>query len=99
MSLNQALAEYRQALARCPWIERYPILIAGSIPSHLGGEFRLLDEEGWELPLRGLPQNLWKLVAVSGGAPLTIFGEWDGCGLRPMTAWPESGAVILESAA
>ena len=66
---------------------------------HDGDAFRLLDEEGRELPLRGLPQNLWKLVAVSGGAPLAIFGEWDGSGLRPMTAWSERGAVILESAA
>ena len=98
MSLDQAHAEYRQALSRCPWTERYPMLIAGSIPRHLGGDFRLLDEEGRELPLRGSPQSLWKLVAVSGGRPLAVFGEWDGCGLRPVTTWSESGTVILESA-
>jgi len=99
MSLHQAHAEYRQALARCPWIERYPMSIAGSTPRHWGGEFGLLDGEGRELPLRGLPQSSWKLAAVSGGRPLAVFGEWDGCGLRPMSAWAESGAVILESTA
>jgi len=98
MSLDQAHAEYRQALSRCPWIGRHPMLIAGSIPRPFGGDFRLLDEEGRELPLRGSPQSLWKLVAVSGGRPLAVFGEWDGCGLRPVTTWSESGTVILESA-
>jgi hypothetical protein len=99
VSLSHAHAQYRQALARCPWIERHPMLIDGSIPGHLSGEFRLLDEEGRELLLRGLPQSLWKLVVVSGGRPLAVFGEWDGCGLRPMTAWSKSGLVILETAA
>ena len=98
ISLDQAHAEYRQALSRCPWIGRYPMLIAGSIPRPLGGDFRLLDEEGRELPLHAWPQSLWKLVVVSGGRPLAVFGEWDGCGLRPMTAWSERGAIILESA-
>jgi hypothetical protein len=29
----------------------------------------------------------WQLLAESGGAPLSVFGEWDGEALRPLSAW------------
>ncbi|QJX48718.1 SWIM zinc finger family protein [Hymenobacter taeanensis] len=30
----------------------------------------------------------WQLRAVSGGYPLTVFGEWTGAALRPLAHWP-----------
>ncbi|RSK49968.1 SWIM zinc finger family protein [Hymenobacter rigui] len=30
----------------------------------------------------------WELRALSGGQPLTVFGEWTGRGLRPLGSWP-----------
>lgn len=29
----------------------------------------------------------WQLGALSGGHPLSIFGEWLGERLRPLSAW------------
>ena len=31
----------------------------------------------------------WVLLAESGGGPLTVFGEWDGETLRPLSAWTD----------
>ncbi len=31
--------------------------------------------------------DAWRLLALSGGMPLRVFGEWDGVCLRPLTAW------------
>ncbi len=98
-SLDQAHRQYRRALSRCPWLQQYPMLIGGAVPETGPSAFWLRDEEGRALPLRGAAQSLWKLPALSGGAPLAIFGEWDGSGLRPLTAWPATGPTILESAA
>jgi hypothetical protein len=98
-SLSDAHRQYRQALSRCPWMQRHAMIISGAIPIHYDGTFWLRDDTGRGLPLRGTPQSLWKLVAIAGGTPLAIFGEWDGDGLRPLTVWAESGGVVLESAA
>jgi hypothetical protein len=29
----------------------------------------------------------WSLVAAAGGSAITLFGEWDGESLRPLSAW------------
>lgn len=58
--------------------------------------WQLIDAEGGEaLPVAPAALNrpaLWKLVAVSGGEPVTVFGECGHRGFDPLAAWP-SGAV------
>lgn len=98
VSLSHAHDRYRQALARCPWIRMYPMLVSDAVPTRGSAGFRLRDGEDRELPLFGPRTCLWKLVAIAGGAPTAVFGEWDGYALRPMTAWPESGPILVESA-
>lgn len=39
--------------------------------------------------------DAWRLLALSGGMPLRVFGEWDGECLRPLTAWFADGATLL----
>lgn len=34
--------------------------------------------------------GLWKLVAISGGAPVTVFGECGHRGFDPLAAWADS---------
>jgi hypothetical protein len=29
----------------------------------------------------------WMLHAIGGGHPVTLFGEWDGCTLTPLSVW------------
>ena len=37
----------------------------------------------------------WKLLAVSAGDPVTVAGEWNRAGFRPMTCWHGDRPVIL----
>lgn len=39
--------------------------------------------------------DAWRLLALSGGMPLRVFGEWDGECLRPLTAWLANGSTVL----
>ena len=41
---------------------------------------------GERLPLRIGADALWPLLALGGGRPLALFGEWDGQALRPLAA-------------
>ncbi len=39
--------------------------------------------------------SLWTLLAVSGGHPVTVAGEWHAETLLPLTVWHHDGAVPL----
>jgi hypothetical protein len=39
--------------------------------------------------------DLWKLLAVSAGDPVTVAGEWNRAGFKPMTCWHGDRPVIL----
>jgi hypothetical protein len=46
----------------------------------------LRDEKGKSVPLSRRFTAAWPLFAVSGGLPVTVFGEWDGHALLPLSA-------------
>jgi hypothetical protein len=74
---------YAERLGRNPWLERLPVAIRQVVP-HRGREdgWWLSDADGQRVPLSG-PHG-WQLLALSGGAPIDVFGEWDGFGLWPL---------------
>jgi hypothetical protein len=89
------LCEHAAALSRDPWLERWPAVLADVRPARddAGGPC-LVDADGDALPLR--TTDVWRLLAVSGGRPLTVSGEWSPRGLVPLSAWQEEeGAVVL----
>jgi hypothetical protein len=90
-----AIAEIADRDARSPWIELHPMLLRGAIPTS-GSPWRIRDAASRCLPLSGHFRDRLRLLGVSGGAPVPLFGEWDGTSLRPVTVWGESGAVSLQ---
>lgn len=64
MTIEEAFAAHGDALARDPWLDRWPVLLR-SVVACEGG---LRDAAGRLLPLRGLAAD-WRLVALSGGRP------------------------------
>ncbi|GLW64250.1 hypothetical protein Arub01_24940 [Actinomadura rubrobrunea] len=94
-SIRGFLDEHAAALARDPWVDRWPVTLAAVRLARSGdGVLHVMDEAGDALPLR--PTDPWRLLAVSGGHPFTFAGEWTPRGLRPLAAWHEDeGMVIL----
>jgi len=82
-SVDDFLAEVAQTTAALPWTGLLPCALRGVVPLRTAdGAWWVRDGAGHGLRLRrGAP---WSLLAVSGGAPLDVFGEWDGSRLRPL---------------
>jgi len=82
------------ALGANPWLDRWPVALAGAVPVRRGGRWHLADDAG---ALMALPagEDPWRLIALSGGAPVDVFGEYDGENLWPLTVVAEERAVIL----
>jgi hypothetical protein len=89
-TLEQVLEALATTLAANPWQWPQPLLYHGGIPCRTGAAWALQTAEQRQLPLTVSDANGWLLLAESGGQPLTVFGEWDGETLRPLSAWTDS---------
>lgn len=93
--LLAATGAYAETLARLPWLERFPMALHGVTPEPAGGRWLVRDRAGHVLPLAPSFAQGWRLLALSGGHPVILFGEWDGRALLPLTVWGEEGLRIL----
>jgi hypothetical protein len=82
-----ALVAYSKALSKNPWLMRFPVLLEDIAAQWTQQEtLLLLDKNGQEIPLVPLhPPLQWKILALSGGHPITLMGEWDGRAFRPLS--------------
>ncbi|MFH9400136.1 SWIM zinc finger family protein [Streptomyces sp. NPDC017638] len=95
----EAAARYGEALRDDPWLESVPVTLDRVIPVPNGDRWQLADADtDTSLPLTGSARarpGLWRLVALSGGAPVTVFGEAGHRGFTPLTAWPaDAGEAV-----
>lgn len=92
VTTSRAAVRYGEALRADPWLDAVPVTLARVVPVPDGDHWQLADAEGdTALPLSapaGSRPGLWRLVALSGGAPVRVFGEFGHRGFTPLTAWP-----------
>ncbi|MEU3347436.1 SWIM zinc finger family protein [Streptomyces sp. NPDC006700] len=95
----EAAARYGSALRDDPWLESVPVTLRGVVPVPDGESWQLADAaSGSALPVTRAARTrpgLWRLVALSGGAPVTVFGECGHRGFTPLTAWPQDEGEIV----
>jgi len=93
--LDSFLREYARALSQTPWMQTYPALLANVSPFLTdAGDIQLADAAGNSISLRP-GHEAWKLLALGGGDPLLVFGEWDGHDLLPLMALAQHRVVRL----
>ena len=93
-AVGPALASYGDALAHDPWLDAWPVLLSGVVPIPAPTGWQLADANGADaLPLaaRATP---WRLAAISGGHPVTVFGELGHRGFQPLTAWGRDAVAL-----
>jgi hypothetical protein len=78
-----------EAFAANPWLERVPFALSAVTPTQRPYGWIVRDEAGHGLPLDIVEGKAWTLIALAGGRPAGIAGEWDGERLRPLSIWSE----------
>ena len=89
---EDALATAAAAIAANPWLDEWPVALAAAVPD--SREWTLSAPDG-SLPLGGAEQARWRLLALSGGRPVSVFGLWNGDALVPLAAADGSRTVPL----
>src|SRR5439155_12387236 len=74
-------------LARNPWIERFPMLLQNVVPQRQNTGWAIRDDAGHVLPIKPEFDKNWGLLALSGGHPVSIFGDWDGQHFMPLSVF------------
>lgn len=96
--LDTAERAWSQALTADPWCTAAPVVVDGlvPVPGPGGGEdgWSVVGVDAGSLPLVPSPR-LWRLLAVSGGRPVTVVGDRGPAGLDALAAWDGTGLVAL----
>jgi hypothetical protein len=85
VSVSGALADYSQALVADPWTASWPVLLDAVAPVRQAGRWLLRETDAAALPLARAVGDPWRLLAVSGGEPVTVAGEWAVDGFTPLS--------------
>lgn len=91
-----ALAADALALAASPWLAQTPVCLGGVVPVVDGERWLVVDGQGDGLLLGGAA---WDLLALSGGHPVVVVGEWDGHRLSPLSCLADGHLCPLGGAA
>lgn len=83
-SVEAFLAHVAAALARQPWQDRFLCVLRAVTPIYDSAKaaWWVSDDTGAALPLAA--SDHWLLLAISGGRPVALAGEWDGAALLPL---------------
>jgi hypothetical protein len=84
---------YAMAIGDNPWLARFPAFLMQVTPVSEEGKLLLTDTNQQTIPARLQEDFDWKLLAISGGHPISVFGEWDGERLSIMSAMVEDRFV------
>lgn len=89
-SIRAALDRAARWLAGNPWLSRIPVALAGVtvVPDVV------VDAEGATLTLAP-DTDVWQVLALTGGHPANLFGEWIGERLHPLAVEVDGKLVAL----
>ncbi len=93
-SWEGALAGVAALMAADPWADLLPVAVravtvlppGGPASSGRAGTWLLRDATGRAVPIASTAEVRWRLLALSGGSPVDVAGEWDGFAFRPQAA-------------
>jgi hypothetical protein len=90
------LETYANALAAQPFLERLPVLLGGLVPDEADHGI-VRDAQDRRIALHPSFRHPLHLLALSGGHPLTVCGEWDGRMLLPLSVQYEGRLYNIDS--
>lgn len=94
--LSKFQKQFAVAVAKNPWIRAFPCSLRDMRLITSQEDIFIRDKEGTIIPIAHKSQDkTWSLIAVSGGAPISLFGEWSGYDFTPLSYSNPEGVSLL----
>ena len=93
--VEDALGAVAAAVASNPWLDEWPVVLREAVPDGRSDGAWTASAFDGALPLGGSERARWRLLAVSGGRPVSLFGLWNGEVLKPLAAGDGTRTVAL----
>jgi len=90
------LKEYAEAIGVNPWLLVFPAILEEVIPIYQKEAFFLIDKNKKMLPLKTDENRVWSMIALSGGRPITVFGQWEKQVFEPLSAILADQFILLK---
>ncbi len=94
-TLKEFFEGYSKAISKNPWIMDFPCLLEQIRPIIKNGKLSLVDKKKKYIPALNKGNIGWKLIALSGGHPITVFGEWSGEIFVPLSVISGQSVIAL----
>lgn len=95
VDFNAFQLQYAKMIAANPWISITPALLEDVIPIYEEDTFILIDIVGKKIAVDMKAHSPWKLLAISGGHPICLFGEWKNQIFTPLSSLAGNRLIIL----
>ncbi|MFF2088762.1 DUF5691 domain-containing protein [Nocardia sp. NPDC058176] len=95
-TIDAALEAYATALSSDPWLRAWPALLTEVVPVLDEHGWQLVDADGTALPLAAGVRP-WRLIAIAGGHPVTVTGDWRADGFDPVSVFSAGEVSDLET--
>ncbi|MGB7338048.1 MAG: SWIM zinc finger family protein [Phototrophicaceae bacterium] len=95
-TILENIENYAHALSENPWILQFPFILDQVIPVNYDNQWILREVDGTYLPIAEQFNERWSLLALSGGHPIQVSGEWDGSYFYPTGAMANNRYVDFE---
>ncbi len=93
--IEECFAVYRLQKGKNPWMMDHPMALNQMIPKNHEGKLYLTDAKGKGVPVLEKDMSHWKIMALSGGHPIDVFGEWTGEALLPLSILTQDRFIAL----
>jgi hypothetical protein len=94
-SWNEVLSLAGASYAINPWTTHMPVIINEVTPVFMANQTILKDQHGDAITVSHRFENIWKLMSVSGGKPISVFAIGRELSFEPMSAWADNQYISL----
>ena len=96
-NFDQALEAFHHHIIKNPWVNIFPMILDNIAPFlNNQHEIQGKDSENHLIQLHNLSEDSkWQLLAISGGGPICLMGEWDGYKFQPLAILQASNFIML----
>jgi SWIM zinc finger len=95
-TIEALFEDYARALSQMPWLERVALSVDKvTVVQETNGRWYLCDRNHHGLPIAPSYSTILELVAIAGGHPICVMGEWNGSDFHPLSAWVNAQFVVL----